>query len=158
MSIRELFGVLRNMSDLKAHEEAAEQAANPEKLRDGPSGSGRTFAYTVEARLMFHKPEQFGDIILDKDWRQIHFKEGSTGIPPGNRYELPELLHAGAYSYEAAQALRWWFMADVHAKSPTGTLCLETRLVEYRIEFSYKAVPERVVEYVERASPAERAD
>ncbi len=158
MSIGELFGVLRNMSDLNTREQVAEEVANPEKLRDGPSGSGTTFAYTVEARLMFHTPEQFGDIILDKKWRQIHFKEGSTGIPLGNRYELPELLHACAYSYETAQALRWGFLAEANARSQTGALCLETRLVQYRIEYSYKAVQERVVEYVERARSAESND
>lgn len=133
-----------------ANEEAKQVTPEPEKLPDGPSGNGTQYGYQVQARYMFTTPKEFEGLLLDKEWRTVHFPESRVGIPAGGRFELPELMHAGCCSYEAAQALRWWFLANAHADH-FSSLCLETRLLEYYIKYEFKAAPKRVLDYVERS-------
>ncbi len=48
-------------------------------------------------------------------------------------------------TYEQAEAMRWWFLANIEATRIGGCLCFETRLVEYRAEYSRSAKP---IEYI----------
>ena len=149
---------LAQMSAEKGREDA--EKSDPEKLPDGNSGSGTTYGYQVQARYMYSAPKSFEGMILDKQWRTIPFKEGACGVPAGSRFEMPELVHAYCYSHEAAQALRWWFLANAHA-SDFSSICLETRLIEYKLEYSHKATAVRVVDYIERSAaprPAPQTD
>jgi hypothetical protein len=97
------------------------------------SGSGKLKAYSVEARSVYTEPQFFDGKIFDERWREIHFAQSITcGVPRGPAWSILWLQACGLYSYAAAQALRWWF----HANSE-HLLCLETRIVEHDITYSY---------------------
>ena len=101
------------------------------------SASGSRQAYRVEARYSYFEPMTFGDRVFDKEWREITFPESAMGgVPPGARWDLPELMSFRCYSYQAAQALRWWFHAELEAHKFGGGLCMETRIVKYEITYT----------------------
>lgn len=104
--------------------------------RNRGSGSGTAPAYTIEARCT-SRPKKVGDIILDKEWRNIDFTRGNYGVPLSrfNRYIYEQ---CGMFNYQAAQALRWWFHAELE-NEPLGGLCIDTRLVKHLIKYSYSA-------------------
>lgn len=137
-------------------EQAQTEAMPDSDLPIGPSGNGTIYGYVVQARYNFHYPEKFGDIILGKRWRTLAFLEvrPDIGVPIGDSWEAPIFKQVGCYSYEAAQALRWWFLAQANAHHPTGSLCLETRLVQMKVEYSHKSTPSGHVETLESARPS----
>jgi hypothetical protein len=104
----------------------------------GSSCSGSTFGYAVEARCSYIEPRQIGDVLLGTEWKRIPFAAAKCGVPIGAEYEAPTLKMCGLLSYQAAQALRWWFHADAEREPLGGSLCLETRIVKYAIQYSYK--------------------
>lgn len=111
----------------------------------GTSGSGGLVAYSVEARYAYPEPKIFAGNLLDSRWRTVHFDKVQPpfGVPAGGRYHQPMLYYTGLYEYQAAQALRWWFLAAAHAEFSCG--CIETRLIEHKIEYSFKSTATKAV-------------
>lgn len=101
------------------------------------SGSGTTVGYSVEARCSCREPKKVGDIILHDKWQRIHFNKGFPGVPQP-KVHLYELERAGLLGYQTAQALRWWFHAELE-REILGGLCIESRLVKHQVEYSYKS-------------------
>lgn len=101
------------------------------------SGTASEVCFVVEARDISQTPCVVADQIFDNRWKRVHFERGAVGVPPCNPFQLYTNRN-GYLSYPAAQALRWWLHAN--AEATMHGMCLETRLVEVRIESSYKAV------------------
>jgi hypothetical protein len=108
------------------------------------SASGTTFGYAVEARFMYSKPTIINGIAYDKEWREILFDSGAVGVPP-RRYSHRTQEH-GLFDFAQAEALRWWFLAEAEAGSVTGSLCLETRLVSYKVDYTYKVTAVAIID------------
>jgi hypothetical protein len=94
--------------------------------------------FSVEARYNYSSPVQFGDMILDKEWRKVHF----NNVPqrpdyPGvlSRKPWPVIAENDLVHYAAAQALRWQLHAAADVEFKVG---LETRLVEHEVETAWK--------------------
>jgi hypothetical protein len=111
-------------------------------------GSGTDSGWSVEARYAYYEPKVINGMMLDDRWRTVHFNDTSPiGVPRGPRYHSPWLAHCGLYSYQSAQALRWWFIAQAEAEL-LGSLCLETRLVKHKITYSYHHTAETAHEVI----------
>lgn len=110
-----------------------------------PSGAGTQTGYQVQARYVFTEPKRFGELILDKRWKTIHFPTGHHGVPVSRAWDW-WLAASHCMTYEAAQALRWWFLADVVAGEFGGRLCVETRIVAFAIKYSHSAEATSVME------------
>jgi len=100
--------------------------------------NGTNIGYMVEARAK-NIPVKFQGTLLDKEWRQVSFVSAPPGFGVPARYGMD---HAnamfGLYSYEAAQALRWWALAnDILARYQ-----IETRLMRYRAEYKAECFQE----------------
>lgn len=106
-----------------------------------PTQSGTSRGYRVEARLNYHTPKAFGDLILDNRWRGIGWRETKHGIPR-NAFRRYELDAAGLLERNEAEALRWWMICFAGASDAVGGgLCLETRIVEYSVKYEFAATP-----------------
>ncbi len=103
------------------------------------SGSGSDVGYKVEVRTSYCQPKKIGDFTIDNVWREVPICEGAT--PWGNNVPI-SLLHGrmlleyGLLSYAAAEAHRWTLIATIDASDISGSLCVQTRLVQ--VEFRYK--------------------
>jgi hypothetical protein len=100
---------------------------------EGSSASGTDFAYTVEARYAYPEPKVIAGMMLDANWRRVQFSPSPIGVPAQARYcpwggALSHLM-----SYQAAQALRWWFLAN--ASHSFDHWCVETRLVKHEVTY-----------------------
>lgn len=119
----------------------SEEKESSEYPRADGSGSGTDCVWSVEARYNYHTAKAFGDLILDNRWQRLYFKKHKEiGVPQGGCL-TPAIKLSGLLSYQAAQALRWWFIANCENDSMfgvMGALCLETRLVKHEVEYSYK--------------------
>jgi hypothetical protein len=113
--------------------------------KEGSAASGSDTAYTVEVRLAYYVPQIRVGRLLDTRWQTIDFETARTGVPIA-RGIFPTYDTLGLLSYQAAQALRWWFIAE--AAKNYEHLCLETRLVEHKVAYSYKASAVRACAYV----------
>lgn len=102
------------------------------------SQTGTAYGYRVEAMYDYIAPVAIGDAIYDKEWRTVHFREGHPGVPLGHRYERAWFDSANCMSYESAEALRWWFMAECKA-GPQMIFCMRTRLVKVEIKYHFEA-------------------
>lgn len=98
--------------------------------KKGSSGGGKTPCYSVEARIPSGQPEQVGETIYHAEWRGVLFDKSVVGVPSNLHCRAAEDL--GLLSYEAANALRWWFHAA--AKS----YVIQTRIVKHVIEHNYQ--------------------
>lgn len=108
--------------------------------RNGDSGSGTEYGYLVEVRWMCNGESTVVDgIPLGPKWKVIQ-PEPELSIPRG--MELSRMRREWLYGYASAQAIRWWFIARAKAERHGMDACLETRLVRYRREYSYRAVAE----------------
>lgn len=99
------------------------------------SGNGTETAYMVEARYTTDYPIQIGGQLFDNRWREVKFQESLIGVPRCANYQKQTIEH-NLLGFSAAQALRWWLHAVADAEG-IGGLCLETRIVSYRITYSY---------------------
>ncbi len=106
-----------------------------------PSGSGTDSGYTVEARYASHRPEMICGQMLDNRWSTLRFDKAPIGVPS----QTWPVSVPGYLSFEAAQALRWWFIAQARADY-RGMFCLETRLVRHKIKYSYEVAAEAYVD------------
>lgn len=107
---------------------------------EGSSSSGTNFAFTVQARYAYPDPKIICGMVLDANWRTLSFEKSPIGVPAQARYcpwggSFPHLM-----TYEAAQALRWWFLAN--AAHSFDHWCIETRLVKHEVTYqaSEKAI------------------
>lgn len=112
--------------------------------KDSSRGSGGIVAYAVEARLAYYTPRQVAGMLLDTRWRKVEFAETTPfGVPNGHSYNSPWLRMTGLFEYQAAQALRWWFLAQAEVEFSCG--CVETRLIEHEINYSYTSTAKKAV-------------
>lgn len=102
---------------------------NDKTLRGSTSMTG----YKVEIRTSYPEPQRIGELIVDGKWRTIPFKvlNDASGVPVGYFDEL--LAENNLMGYTQAQAFRWRVMADAEAQRVMGSLCLQTRLKQYRL-------------------------
>lgn len=139
--------MFKNKEEPVAIAEQAEEV-KPEFPSDRCSGSGGDSGYSVEARLMFNGAcELVGGIPLGPTWTPLHFQQASIGVPKGN-VGYGHLPFTDLLPYESAQALRWWFLANANASRSGGTLCVETRLIKHRCEYTFKEIAEEAVEVI----------
>ena len=101
------------------------------------SGSGEETAYCVEARFQFPEPQLICGQLFDNRWRRVSFQKDAAGVPSNDSYFAPRAALAGLYSYQTAQTLRWWFHAQAAVES-FSAFCLESRLVEHKIKYTYE--------------------
>ena len=135
----------RSQKDLIDQLRANQQS--PESLGGHSSGSGTSRCYRVQARtccgcgpkeMVGAKTSMNRHILTDAKWETLFFPKASIGVPPAPFSE--EYARHGYYSYAAAQALRWWFLAEQGA-----LVSFETRLVEYTFKYSFSAEPVRPI-------------
>jgi len=107
-----------------------------------PSGSGNSRAYSVEARLNYHDPETIGGVIFDNRWRPVPWQGvfDKLKVHPSRKFR-GDLVATGLLLREEAEALRWIFICIADGERALGSICLETRIVEHQVEFSYSAMP-----------------
>jgi hypothetical protein len=71
------------------------------------ASGGSAVGYSVEARCQQDcGPVSVGKQLFDNQWRLIDFPQGA-GVP--NDDPLRVLEKHNLYTYQTAQALRWWF-------------------------------------------------
>ena len=104
-------------------------------------GEGHHHGYLVEVRTSYFQPKVLSkDLVIDNVWRRWPVHEGSVpyglNVPVG-RNDRDMLAH-GLLTREAAEAHRWGLLASLEADSLLGSLCVETRLVKVRYDWSYK--------------------
>ena len=99
----------------------------------GSSASGSDTAFSVQARYAYPEPKTICGITLDTRWRTLHFEQSPIGVPSQTRYCPWGSGLYGLMTYQAAQALRWWFLAN--AKHSFDHLCIETRLVKHEVKY-----------------------
>lgn len=110
------------------------------------NGNGTDIGWSVEARLAYYNPQAVAGLLLDDRWQTVSFPEGRIGVPRSSRYSLPWFAACGLYDYAAAQALRWWFIAQAEAEG--GAICLETRLIKHQMKYSYEHTAESAHAYI----------
>lgn len=134
-----------------------EPVEKPEFPEDRARGSGGSNGYSVEARLVFNgASEVVGGTVLGPNWKTLHFEKSPIGIPKG-RVGWGHMPDTSLLPYESAQALRWWFLAVVADERPGGTLCVETRLIKHRCEYTFKEVAEKPVSHTDGREEANDA-
>lgn len=91
-----------------------------------------------------HQTQNVMGMVLDNRWREVSHaitndKCGGTPIRTRWRHDLDA---TGWLEHHEAEALRWWFICASHASDEIGGgLCIETRLVAFKIRYSYSATP-----------------
>lgn len=111
------------------------------EARTRNKASGTQYGFSVEARYNYPEPQECCGKIFDNRWSEIPTVESKVGVPePRNDFGL---MATGLYTYEQAQALRWWFISIA---TFDHYFCWETRLVKHKVEYSYEATP---IEYVD---------
>jgi hypothetical protein len=112
----------------------------PRKSHEG--GTPCLYGYSVEARFGGYTNGRSrrvnDDFILTTTWQKIPFETGAVGVPAQNWGLDRHLAVIGLMSYDAAQALRWWFLASLNTDY-RGSLCVETRLVQHKVRVSWEA-------------------
>jgi len=100
------------------------------------NASGRFFA--VQARVAPNaEPRMVGDLMLTHQWKRVEFERGAVGVPHGRPWQWgAEELRL--LSWPAAQALRWWWLAQYDAAT-FGAHEIETRLVEHAVNWSVQS-------------------
>ncbi len=106
--------------------------------------NGTDSGYKVQVRYAVGYPVSIGDMVLDEHWRELRIARSAVGVPTHREsdYHLPA---TGCMTLTAAQALRWWFLADIEARHPGKIFGVETRIVRCKIEYSWKGEAVEVV-------------
>ena len=99
-------------------------------VRPHATRGGSVTGYKVEARRGDGLgPRIVNGQIFDAEWREVVFAETPIGgIPPRNPHDY-ELAAFGLMRFEAAQAMRWWWLS-------TQLFGIETRLRKYEVEYN----------------------
>jgi hypothetical protein len=105
------------------------------------SGAGNYIGYKVEVRTSYCQPTKIGDFTIDNIWREVPIREGAT--PWGNNIPVSllnrrMLLEYGLVSYAAAEAHRWALVATIDASNFSGSLCVQTRLVQVELRYRHE--------------------
>lgn len=109
---------------------------NSEFPRKGSSQHGTETAWSVEARSFIKSPIACGDLLLGTEWSNVPFNRAPGGVPSGGLFF--QGADMGLLTYAAAQALRWWFLAELRSNyKDTG---VETRLVRHEVKYSKECV------------------
>jgi hypothetical protein len=127
-------------------DEKSKYAAPPEEWPRKPTSSSSTLTlYSVEARFAYPTPTTVAGQTFDNRWARVQFQSAATGVPLRD-WDLAARA-TGLLGYPAAQALRWWFIAQAAAECKE--LCLETRLVKHRVSLSWSSEGTGVVGLVD---------
>lgn len=134
---------------------------------DCGTGAGTTTGYSVEARVTGRPTVANGHLLTDK-WTRVEFSpsESPCGVPvPGCYDGSGQMVRRGLYSYESAQALRWWFHAAAEeetfrpftgrgagflARISGNAWAIETRLVRHEIKYNYSVTAVSAHDCVEK--------
>lgn len=109
--------------------------------KEGPSQSGTGLkGYSVMARHNYHDPLKIAGQIFDNRWRTVNFVESNVGVPSGPLMYQAQYQACQVVGYSAAQALRWWLHAIADSGLLMGGLCLETKIINHEIKYSYECV------------------
>ena len=115
------------------------------KSKSHGSGTGEQRYYRVEARatyLMNEEPREVNGFLVTREWRQLPVAPLPSGVlvaagtitVPGNRWDA-KANEMGFLPKEAAYALAVRF--QVGSDGAWAGACLETRLVEVKLRYSY---------------------
>ena len=124
---------------------------NADKEQTYGSGGGEHRYYVVEARTTYPEPQVVNGVLLTRDWRRLPVTEvarvpvaiGAGAITvPASSWPSVNPTGMGLMEREAAYALAVRFMVDggdQHGGYSAGTaqLCVEARLVEVKLVYSY---------------------
>jgi hypothetical protein len=114
-----------------------------------PTGKGTTYGYMLEARNNYINPVTIRGLTLDNRWRRVGHHEGDVGIPRG-KYRDHALDAAGLVKRHEAEALRWWFICAAEEAEGMRSICLETRIVECKVEYSFSSTQIAYVDSMDR--------
>lgn len=116
--------------------------------RNYGAGSGESTHYVVEVRCTYSEPKIISDdFVLDKEWRTLPLKHCICGVPTKNWNVVADQQHL--LNYRAASAIAHWFLASLEAQL-MGAGCIEARLVQIRLKYSYSTEEEGVGEIINR--------
>lgn len=105
------------------------------------SGSGTQRLYKVEVRTTYPSPAKIGDFVITGEWRVLPIRHETipfaANIPSGWTERVAAAHGLGLCSFEAAQAHRFAFLATLEAASTMGSLCIQTRLVQIELTYTY---------------------
>jgi len=105
-------------------------------------GKSIEHGYRVEVRdtsFTHHHPTQLHDGIIGPEWREVLFESGCN--PAGIPQDSYGQKHAHSLiTHEGAMALAWTIIAQTRRYS------IEVRLVQYRLETTYKCERSGVVD------------
>lgn len=118
-----------------------------------PSQGGTDYGYLVEARVDLSDPEQICGHLLDNRWRTIYFTKNQLGVP--NQCSADAVNVLGLHTYHAAEALRYWFMAEAQNFRGWG-IGLETRLRCYKVTYKLDSFKELFPEDMEEMETGEQ--
>lgn len=116
--------------------------------RKGSSHHGTEVAWSVEARSGIKCPIACGELLLGSEWVQVPFSRAPGGVPSGGLFFQGADL--GLLTFAAAQALRWWFLADLRASYKD--IGVETRIVRYEVKFSKECTAVAAGEFADSRS------
>lgn len=125
-----MMGLMKSIEVKKMNKEI-EKVVETEFPKKAGSGSGTSTAYSVEARTK-GSPKMIGKHIFTKEWIRINFGKTGNGVP--NNHRDPLARDHDLLTFEAAQALRWWFASEAGA----NLYAIETRLVKHVITYEYE--------------------
>lgn len=115
-----------------------------EQIPRGGNGSGTARCFRVQARtsegcgpisIVGVQTGNMRNCLTDSEWETLFFEKGPVGVPSSKSW-FDEYARHDFLSYQAAQSLRWWFLAE-----QGGCKSIETRLVEYEFKYTYSAEP-----------------
>ena len=111
--------------------------------------------YTVQARYSRDGAKEICGQTFTDSWSEVRFERGRTGVPissPGDH----AINVSGLLSYQSAEAMRWWFLANAAAQF--NHMCLETRIIEHAVRLECTSTPVRVIqELMSALAPKETA-
>jgi hypothetical protein len=119
------------------------------------NGSGTHRAYAIEIRTTYHDPQPWEGMIIDKEWRRVPIRlircdrpdhpsslAQVNGIPVKNFNHEADNLNL--MDFHAAYAAACTIHAQINNSSIfSSALCIETRLVEVEIKYSWSAEAKR---------------
>jgi hypothetical protein len=113
--------------------------ANENEIKPTETAGGSLTAYRVEARCDVPRQAQDGTI-FGTEWRVVTFNKSSHGVPIHDWRGVLSLF-GDLLTYEAAQSLRWWFVAAEHAH-------FDTRIVPYKVSYEAKSFKQEPVDAI----------
>ena len=109
------------------------------------SQKGTTAGYQVQVRYNYHEPITIGGEVYGLQWKTLDWQlTKKAGIPlPKSSYHDPATFHL--LPRTQAQALKYWFLSFVQS-THHSYFCIETRIIEFKVDYSYEWRDPEVVE------------